>query len=160
MGINSRAKSPVLRSAPSCPATAALILCAGNPEPEGKNKFKNGLHKKRVHPPAPQCVERSLRASPSSRTGRSVLEGKELAGAGLLPLSEMVSQPRARDRGRAGARQASASRLRQTPQFIGETSSFPARQLPPTGHVRGSENGSFSVIKYKRGVNRGGGGSL
>lgn len=87
----------------------------------------------------------------------SVLEGKELAGAELLPLTEIVFQPGVRDRGKGGARQASGSRLRPTPQFIGGTSSFPARQLPPTGHVRGSENGSFSVIKYKRGVNRGGG---
>lgn len=41
--INSRAKSPVLRFAPSCPAAAAaLVLCSGHSKPECKNKLEMG----------------------------------------------------------------------------------------------------------------------
>lgn len=110
-----------------------------------------------MHPPTPQYVEGSLRASPSRRTARSVPGGKELAGAGVLPVSEVVSQPRVRDTGKAGARQAAGSGRHA---IYRGTSPFPTRQLSPAGHVRGSENGSFNVIKYKRGVIQGGGGSL
>lgn len=76
----------------------------------------------------------------------------------FLPVPEVLAQPRVS--GAPAKRGPARLRAPAVAAIYRGTSPFPTRQLSPTGHVRGSETGSFNVIKYKRGVIQGGGGSL
>lgn len=118
-----------------------------------QNQAASGLHRKERESPPPHNVQRGAyeRLLPA---GRVALPGEEQPGAaGFFALPELSPRPPAKQ-GAGGLQPSAAAAI-----YRG-TSPFPARQLSPTGHVRGSENGSFSVIKAKRGAGRGGGGSL
>lgn len=83
-------------------------------------------------------------------------EGRSWRLRGLEPVWEVVvSQP-----GTQAKRGPTSLRAPALTAIYRGTSPFPTRQLSSTGHVRASENGSFNVIKHKRGVIQGCGGSL